>query len=133
MGGGNQGDNRSNMPDMGGMNFGNMQPLENGGQGNPAAQNPNSFERPADGDMPDMGDFDPSQMFGGGKGGFGGGMFGGGGTNLNYSDDELDSYSTIWDGEVTVSGKADHKRVITALKNISEGKKLNSIWTSTIC
>ena len=52
----------------------------------------------------------------------GGGGFGnmGGGANLNYIDDELDSYSTIWDGEVNKSDKKDHKRVITALKNIQE-------------
>lgn len=48
----------------------------------------------------------------------------GGGANLNYSDDNLDSYSTIWDGEVTKTKKSDHKRVVTALKNISEGTNL---------
>ena len=35
---------------------------------------------------------------------------GSGGADLNYTDDDLDSYSTIWDGEVTSSGKKDHKR-----------------------
>lgn len=53
-----------------------------------------------------------------------GGMFGGGGANLNYTDDALDSYSTIWEGEVTDSGKADHRRVVTALKNIAQGTDL---------
>ncbi len=48
----------------------------------------------------------------------------GNGTSLNYTDDEPDSYSAIWDGEVTDSGKADHRRVITALKNIAEGTSL---------
>lgn len=67
-------------------------------------------ERPAD----DFG-------FGGGKGGF---SMGGGGADLNYTDDELDSYETIWDGEITDTTKADHKRVVTALKNISEGNAL---------
>ncbi len=57
-------------------------------------------------------------------GGFGGFSMGGNGANLNYTDDELDSYSAIWDGEVTDSGKADHRRVITALKHISEGTSL---------
>lgn len=65
-------------------------------------------------------------------GGFGGGMppngggFGGGsgGANLNYSDDALSSYSTIWDGEVNESKDSDHKRVVEALKNISEGNEL---------
>ena len=53
----------------------------------------------------------------GGPGGFGQG----GGSNLEYTDDELDSYSTIWDGEVTGTSKKDHKRVVKALKAISEG------------
>lgn len=48
----------------------------------------------------------------------------GGGADLNYTDDELDSYETIWDGESTDTTKADHKRVVTALKNISEGNAL---------
>ncbi len=77
---------------------------------------------PEGGEMPEMGDFDPSEMFGGG--GFGGGMFGNGGSNLNYSDDDLGSYSTIWDGEVTASSKNDHQRVVTALKNIFAGTNL---------
>ena len=59
---------------------------------------------------------------GGGFGGFAG--FGSGGANLNYIDDELDSYSTIWEGEVTSSGKKDHQRVVTALKHIAEGTEL---------
>ena len=67
-------------------------------------------ERPAD----DFG-------FGGGKGGF---AMSGGGADLNYTDDELDSYETIWDGEIADTTKADHKRVVTALKNISEGNAL---------
>ena len=64
----------------------------------------------------------PSGFFG--DGGFGGFSMGGGGADLNYTDDEPDSYSAIWDGEVTQSGKADRRRVITALKNISEGTSL---------
>ena len=48
----------------------------------------------------------------------------GSGANLNYIDDDLDSYSDIWDGDVTSSSNADHKRVVTALKNISEGNDL---------
>ena len=46
------------------------------------------------------------------------------GSDLNYVDDELDSYSTIWDGAITESGDKDHKRVVKALKNISEGNDL---------
>ena len=65
-------------------------------------------ERPDTGNMP-------------GGGGF---SMGGGGANLNYSDDDLDSYSTIWDGSITGTGDADHRRVVNALKNISEGNDL---------
>jgi len=77
--------------------------------------------------MPDMGDFDPSQ-----KGDFdisdmgGGFSFSNGGANLNYSDDDLDSYSEIWNGAVTGISKADRRRVVTALKNISEGTDLET-------
>lgn len=51
-------------------------------------------------------------------------MGGGNGADLNYTDDELSSYSDIWDGEVTNTGKADHSRVVTALRNINEGTNL---------
>ncbi len=58
------------------------------------------------------------------EGGPGGGFGSGGGADLNYVDDELDSYSTIWDGSITDSTDSDHRRVVTALKNISEGTDL---------
>lgn len=63
---------------------------------------------------PDMG-----KMPGGGHS-----MGGGNGANLNYTDEDLSSYSDIWDGEVTNTGQRDHRRVVTALKNISEGTDL---------
>lgn len=66
---------------------------------------------------------EPNGNFGGNGGGF---SKSSGGADLNYIDDELDSYSTIWEGEVTDSKKADHKRVVTALKNISEGTELET-------
>lgn len=47
-----------------------------------------------------------------------------GGADLNYTDDDLDSYATIWDGEVTDSSKQDRRRVITALKNICGATEL---------
>lgn len=58
--------------------------------------------------------------------GMGGGFSSGGGANLNYSDDDPDSYSSIWDGEITGTTDADHERVVTALKNISEGNDLEA-------
>ena len=59
-------------------------------------------------------------------GGFGGFSLGGGGADLNYTDDDPDSYSTIWEGEVTDTTDADHERVIAALKNIAEGSELET-------
>ena len=96
-----------NMPDMGSFSFEDMPDMGDFDMGNFSME-----------DMPDMGDFDPSEM---GDFSFGGFSMGGGGANLNYTDDDLDSYSTIWDGAITDSGKSDHKRVVNALKNISEG------------
>lgn len=51
-------------------------------------------------------------------------MGGANGANLNYTDDEIGSYSDIWEGEITDTGKKDHRRVVTALKNISKGTDL---------
>ncbi len=87
------------------MDFENMTPPDMDREDAPQPPD-SSGERPAENfDFPD------------GKGGF---SMGGGGADLNYTDDELDSYETIWDGEITDTTKADHKRVVTALKNISE-------------
>ena len=44
----------------------------------------------------------------------------------NYTGDDLDNYSTIWEGEITKTKDADHKRVVTALKKISKGADLAS-------
>ena len=87
----------------------------------PSQKPDSSGENPAE--SPTDSDERPSMNFnfGGGMGGF---SMGGGGANLNYTDDELDSYETIWDGEIASTTKADHKRVVTALKNISEGNDL---------
>ena len=48
-----------------------------------------------------------------------GGAFGGdSAASLNYIDDELSSYETIWESSVFKSTDKDHRRVINALKNI---------------
>lgn len=91
------------------MDFENMTPPDMDREDAPQPPD-NSGERPAE-------NFD----FPGGKGGF---SMSGGGADLNYTDDELDSYETIWDGEITDTTKADHKRVVTALNNISEANDL---------
>lgn len=69
-------------------------------------QMPDMENFPAMDNMPNMGGRD--------------GTGSGGGSDLNYTDDSLDSYSAIWDGEVTSTSESDHKRVVEALKNISE-------------
>ena len=69
--------------------------------------------------------YKPDSMNFGNMDGFGF-MTGGSGANLNYTDDNLDSYSTIWNCEVTDTTKTDHRRVVTALRNISEGTELET-------
>lgn len=120
------------------MDFGNMTPPDTQGNANQAnssapSQTPDTVDRPQNRDSSGETSAEPSTdsgerpsmnfNFAGGKGGF---SMSGGGADLNYTDDELDSYETIWDGEVTSTKKSDHKRVITALKNISEGNDLET-------
>lgn len=62
--------------------------------------------------------FDRGNFGRGERGGFGGFGGMGGGSNLNYTDDNLDSYQTIWNSKVNDSTKADHERVVKALKSI---------------
>lgn len=60
----------------------------------------------------------------------------GNGSDLNYTDDDLDSYSAIWEGEVNGTGKNDHIIVVNSLKQVSEGTELetcldiDNIWQS---
>lgn len=92
--------------------------FENAGQNMPM---PLDFENNAQSEerQTERRDFPKGDFGGGGRAGRGGGPESmGSGGNLNYTDDNLDSYQTIWDGEVTDSTKADHKRVVEALKNV---------------
>ena len=67
----------------------------------------------------DWEDFSGGEKPGGfGGGGFGG--FGGSSASLNYIDDSLDSYSTIWNGEVFETTDSDHQRVVNALQVIAD-------------
>ena len=120
-----------------GMNMGGKDKADQGGFEPPQMPQGNMFQgnmpQIPQGEMPQMPQGDMPQMpqmeFGdkqgdfGGFGGFGG-MGGMGGANLNYIDDNLDSYSTIWNGEITKTNNADHERVVTALKNISENQNV---------
>lgn len=59
---------------------------------------------------------------GGGGGGFGGS---GGGANLNYTDDDPDSYETIWDGALQKVSDKDKQRVIEGLSHAADGTDLD--------
>ena len=63
----------------------------------------------------------PDGMKSPGGQGFPGGMGQGSGCDLKYTGDDLDNYSAIWEGSVFDTTKKDHKRVVKALKEISEG------------
>ena len=112
-----------NMGDKDSKSFGGMQPQERkekntfnpGRQGAPANENGSAEKMPGTENISPQGD-----------GGFGGFSMNGSGANLNYTDQDPDSYSAIWEGEVTDTTDADHKRVIKALKNISEGTNLET-------
>ena len=105
-----------NGPQMGDKPDGENGPQMGGQPGN--GNFPQMGEIPQDGDFPQI----PDQA----EGGQPSAMGENGGADLNYTDDDLDSYSTIWDGEISDTGKKDHKRVVEALKNISEGNDLET-------
>ena len=68
------------------------------------------------GEAPNLGDFNKG-------GGF---SMGGNGADLHYTDDDLDSYSAIWEGEVTSTTEKDHARVVAALEKIAAGEMLST-------
>ncbi|MBQ7897728.1 MAG: CotH kinase family protein [Clostridia bacterium] len=98
--------------------------------------------------VPAMSSFDPSQMQGnapqipdmtqgesnsengdrfsfGGKGGFGG--MGSSDVKLQYVDDNISSYSNIWNNAKTDVTEADQIRLIESLKKLSEGDQIESV------
>ena len=117
-----------NMPDMG-----NFAP----------SQIPTDF----DGGMPNMGNFDPSQMQGAmpqmpagkqgdsnsgnrdrspfdGMGGFG---MGSSDVKLQYIDNNISSYSNIWNNAKTDITAADQARLIESLKKLTNGEQIESV------
>lgn len=48
------------------------------------------------------------------------------GVALIYSDDNLDSYSSIFDNSETKSDEEDHNRVVAAIKNLNQGTDLET-------
>lgn len=80
------------------------------------------------GDMPeipgsDSGDDRPEMPGGGGFGGFG---MGSSDVKLQYIDDDPDSYSNIFSNAKTDVSESDQKRLINALKNLSEYNDLEN-------
>lgn len=110
MGGGKAQERPDGMPEgtEDGKDFGNGGPPDAPNQTD-AAENAEPGQRP-EGDAEQPGGMDRNS----------------GGADLNYTDDDLDSYETIWDGEVTKTNQADHERVVKALKNIAEGNDLET-------
>ena len=93
----------------------------------PEQQNNNNMGNPSD-KMPEMTDENgetvtmPDFKGGGGFGNSGGG-------SLVYTDDDSSSYSSIFENAVFNStGEEDYQRVITALKNLSEGQNLEEYF-----
>jgi len=100
MGGGERPD-MTNMPEM--------------PQGTDGSQRPDMSELPDMSEMPDM-----SQM------GNMGGLFGND-VALIYSDDELSSYESIWDGAVFDITTSDKKRLIESIKQLNAGENLEEV------
>jgi spore coat protein CotH len=86
--------------------------------------------------VPDSTDNNAPQGFGGqteGGGNMPGGMGGSdSGASLKYTDDSIDSYSDIFDNAETDASDTDKQRVITALKELSEGDIEDSVDTNSV-
>jgi len=90
----------------------------------PGGEMPDMGEFP-DGEMPDMGRFPDGQK--NPMGNFPGGMKGSSqDVLLQYIDDEIASYENIFESAKTDVSTADKKRLIEALKCLSEGKNLEN-------
>ena len=86
-----------------------------------------------EGNLPE--DFDFSAIFGGGSdfserfGGMGGGFGGMGGSavQLQYTDDNPDSYTNIFENAKTSVNSADQKRMIESLKKLNHNEDIESV------
>ncbi len=86
-----------------------------GGFGNQGDQPSGTPGKAPDNDSDSQGGFNG---FNGSPGGQGGGFGGDSAATLNYINDELSSYETIWESSVFKSTDKDHLRVVSALKDI---------------
>ena len=111
------------------MDFSQMQPPGSGSETSEVSENSEASDSSSTQGGPPSGDF-PGGGFPGGDsdsasgGGFpGGGGFGMGSNDakLQYSDDDTDSYSTIFDNAKTTVTSSDKKRLISSLKALNEG------------
>ena len=91
-------------------------------------QNQNQLPSQGQGESPQM-QIPQNNAQGGNRqgilGGFGGGNSGGGAT-LQYTDDEISSYSVIFSGAVFKTSDSDYRRLIAALKKLNAGEDLAS-------
>lgn len=144
------GGGRGNGKDFDMENFEPSKMLEGFGGEMPDMSNFNPSQMPEGfgGGMPDRSNFDPLQMqgnmpqtpdmtqekedsensnkssFGGGKGGFG---MGSSDVKLQYMDDNISSYSNIWNNAKTDITEADQKRLIVSLEKLSNGEQIESV------
>ena len=102
--------------------------MEATGFGGPGGNDGDAAGSDSSDESGDSKSFGPPGDFGGGPGGGGPGDGGPGGfgmgsddSKLKYSDDDIDSYSNIFDSAKTKISKADKKRLIKALKAMNEG------------
>ncbi|MBR5468224.1 MAG: CotH kinase family protein [Firmicutes bacterium] len=75
------------------------------------------------GGMPDMEKFEPPKM----SGGFGGFGMGSSDVKLQYIDDNISSYSNIWNNAKTDIAENDKLRLIDSLKKLSNGENVESV------
>lgn len=68
----------------------------------------------------------PAMNESGRRGGSGGGMGADNGVALIYTDDNVDSYSSIFDNNKTKTTEADNLRVLEAIKHLNEGTELET-------
>ncbi|MDV0442478.1 CotH kinase family protein [Methanorbis furvi] len=112
-------------------NFGGMGDIPAGmemGNFDPSAMMPTTKQQNGNGNANANTTFDFSERNGnmvpGGMGGFGGS---GGGADLIYTDDSIESYAHIFNNTVlSKTKKADKQRVVTALKHLNEGTDLET-------
>ena len=103
---------------------GNGQAPQGNGQGQQMMTPPdgNGQASQGNGQMPEDAEGQQGEV----KGGGGPGGMGKSGGNLIYSDDEISSYSNIFDYTILeTTNKSDKKRLISILKNLNEGTNLD--------